>query len=620
MSRVADLLRAGRTPLPGDGQPRLPMTERQRIAVVAGLMIVGQAAFRAWAVYPSFFYGDDYRLIREGRLSDLGLEYLLRPYDAQFMPYGRLVAWFAARPELAQWWMLATTSWIAQLVAGLACLWMLVTLFGWRWGIVGPLALYLSYAITMPVLMWWAAGLNQIPLQAVFFASVAAWVHYLRSRHRRWLLITFLILGFGLLCYVKTLFLFPVLGFIALAYFAEGGPVRRVRSAVRTYWPAVLTGLVGAAGFTAYYVTHVPQLATSGGSRQFGELLDGMLGTSFAVGAFGGPWRWDDRIAPAGLADPPAWSVHLCWALVALVIAYLALRRERTLRAWAMLAVYLLADFTILLTTRAPVVGAVTGFEYRYLTDSACALALAVSLASMPILGALQSSTPRAQPLLTRGLPRRFVVAAVALIVVSGTASATAYARMWHSENVGEHFLGTAVSSMEGRDEVDLADQDVPPTVIAPFGHPYNRTRILLPLLTTTAHFPEATDQLNILDEDGAVQPADLDVAASSLPPPVDGCGWRVASAGRSIPLERPTNGFSWWLKIGYLASGDSAVRVTAGTSSVETEVFRGLGDLFVYVDGGVFDEVRLDGLDPGVTLCIDAVDVGTPVPEGEVP
>jgi hypothetical protein len=283
-----------------------------------------------------------------------------------------------------------------------------------------------------------------------------------------------------------------------------------------------------------------------------------------------------------------------------------------------MLAGYLLADFAILLSTRAPVVGAVTGFEYRYLTDSTCALVLAGALASMPVLGAVESSQPRDRPLLIHGVSRRFVAGAVAIVVLSGTVSATGYARMWHTQNVGDHFLNTAIDTMAGLDEVDLADQDVPPTVIAPFGFPYNRTRILLPLVSKTARFPEATDDLHILDGDGALRQADLDVAASSRPGPVEGCGWRVAGEGRAIPLERATNGFSWWLKIGYLASGDSGVRVRAGTSTISTEVFRGLGDLYVYVDGGVFDEVRFEALDPGVTLCIDTIDVGTPVPEGE--
>jgi hypothetical protein len=592
---------------------------RHQVWLAGGLMILVQAAFRAWAVYPGFFYGDDYRLVREAGLDKFGISYLTQPYDAQFMPYGRMVAWIAARPELMEWSLLATSSLIAQVVAGVACFWMLGTVFGWRWGILGPLALYLSCAMTMPVLMWWAAGLNQIPLQAVFFATIAAWVHYLRNRSWWWLLATFLIIAFGLLCYVKTLLLFPILAFIALAYFSEGRPIRRVRIAVRAYWPAVLAGLAGAATFTAYYVTQVPQLATTGGSSQFGGLLNGMLGTSFAVGAFGGPWRWDDKIAPAGLADPPAWAVHLSWVLAALIIAYLALRRERTLRAWLMLAAYLAADFTLLLTTRAPVVGAVTGSEYRYLTDSTCALTLAVSLASMQILGAVQSSVPRSTPLLIRGLSNRVVAVGVTLVVVSGAFSAWGYARMWHTENVGDHYLHTAIATMQGSDEVDLADQDVPATIIAPFGFPYNRTRILLPLVSKTARFPEATDSLHILDENGAVHSADLDVAASSLPAPANGCGWKVtATNGASIPLERETNGFSWWLKIEYLASGDSGVRVVAGDGDVTTEVFRGLGDLYVYITGGVFDEVRFEDLDPGVTLCVDTIDVGTPVPEGE--
>ena len=48
-------------------------------------------------------------------------------------------------------WTLAATLTIGvQVLASAACLWMLVTLFGARWGILAPLALYLTSALTCP--------------------------------------------------------------------------------------------------------------------------------------------------------------------------------------------------------------------------------------------------------------------------------------------------------------------------------------------------------------------------------------------------------------------------------------------------------------------------------------
>ncbi|NGZ99941.1 hypothetical protein G5V59_05965 [Nocardioides sp. W3-2-3] len=48
-------------------------------------------------------------------------------------------------------------------VAALACLWFLLTLFGWRRRTLAVLALYLTTAMTVPAFVWWAAALNQAP-------------------------------------------------------------------------------------------------------------------------------------------------------------------------------------------------------------------------------------------------------------------------------------------------------------------------------------------------------------------------------------------------------------------------------------------------------------------------
>ncbi|NGZ99942.1 hypothetical protein G5V59_05970 [Nocardioides sp. W3-2-3] len=96
----------------------------------------------------------------------------------------------------------------------------------------------------------------------------------------------------------------------------------------------------------------------------------------------------------------------LCWIAIALAVGYLALRRERTLRAWLFLASYLGADYVLLLTTRAQVVGAISGTEYRYLTDAMCAVVLALGLATMEPAGR-RGAEPRAGRAAAEATPRR---------------------------------------------------------------------------------------------------------------------------------------------------------------------------------------------------------------------
>ncbi|MCR6032029.1 hypothetical protein GGQ22_11300 [Nocardioides sp. zg-579] len=588
------------------------------VLAAAVAMVLAQLGFRAWAVAGGFFYGDDYQLVDEARAADgLSAGQVVEPYAAQFMPWGRFLAWLASTTESLSWPLLAATSLAVQALASAACVWMLVTLFGRRPLILVPLALYLSTAVTMPALMWWAAALNQLPVQAVFFAAVAAWVRYLRSRRLLWLGITLAILALGLCCYVKTLLVFPVLAFLALAFFARGGPVRRVVEVARTYWPAVLAGVLGGAAFLVYYLLEVPQISSDERPVGAGELAHRMIGDSFGTGVLGGPWHWTTDIAPVARATPPEWAVHLTWIVIALVVVGTVLRRERTLRVWLLLAAYVGADFVLLLTTRAQVVGSVSGTEYRYLTDAACAVVLCLGLATMELLDAPDSTRTRPEPLLTRVPGPRVVAAATALVAFSGLASSWAYAKVWHDQHPGKTMLGAAVEQLEGVASVDLADQGLASDVSGAFGPPYNSLEVLLPMLSPAARFPDSTERLHVLEEDGTVVPAQVEDTLAAEPGPVPGCGWRVREEGRTIPLEGPAIPVGWWLQIDYLASADSGLRVEAGGGTTIADVVRGLGTVFVKVlPEERFDTIRLEGLDPGVTLCVDTLVVGQPEPE----
>lgn len=576
-------------------------------------MVLAQLCFRAWAVLPSYFYLDDYRLVDEARTAGLNLDNLTEPYDAQFMPFGRFVAWVAAIPDQMSWPLMAATSLGIQLMASVACASMLITLFGWRWRILAPLGLYLSSAMTMPAFMWWAAGLNQMPLQAVFFAALATWVSYLRTRRLSWLALTVLVLSVGLLCYVKTLLVFPVLAFVAVGWFARGSPLRRVISVLRDYRLAALTGLVGGIAFLVYYVRTAPQLATTEVPSGAVALARQMVGDSFIVALFGGPWQWDEQIAPVAQADAPQWAVYVSWALAGAVVAYFALRRERTLRAWVLLAAYVGIDYVLLLTTRAQVVGSVSGTEYRYMTDAASVAVLALGLASMSLPGATESSRLRASPLPAGALGPRWIAALTVLVVASSTWSSWAYARVWHTNHPGASFFSNTLSSVEGVARVDLANQFLPITLTGAFGPPANATEVLLPLLDPDLKFPTQTDQLHVLDEYGRVVLADLEEGTTSVPGPTPGCGWAVTGAGRRVPLKGPVIGVSWWVRLDYLSSQDTGLRLRAGRTDARLNLRRGLGTVYVLAQGP-FNDIALDDLDPGVTLCVDALVVGNPV------
>ncbi|CAN5270160.1 hypothetical protein BH09ACT12_BH09ACT12_35510 [soil metagenome] len=591
---------------------------RDLVLGAAVLLVAAQLGLRAWALFPSWFYLDDYNLLLDAQ-SQSSVGHLLDPYNSHLMPAGRLVAWLVESSGVLDWSVAATSVLALQATAGAAAVWMLCTLFGVRWSVLAPLALYLFSPITVPAMMWWTAALNQVFLQTAFFLTVGAAIHYLRSRRIIWLLATLAAIGLGLLFYVKALLLGPVVAFLALAYFARGGPITRVRRVVRTYWPAAVGGAVLVGGYLVYYVSHVSEPFTRTGPGLVGRLADSMIGTAFGTALLGGPWRWQSTAPPNSFADPPSWTVHVAWVFVVLVILYGAFTRVRTLRAWALLAGYLIALLALLVDSRAPVYGSIIGLEYRYLTDAACALALVVGLVFLPLRGAVESSAPRAEPLL-RVRVRPLVTAGLVLaICVSSIVSTVPYVQRWHHDNASDGYLHTLRRELQSHGTVDLADQTVPEEVVSGVFAPANQLRRLLPLLDATVAFPTSTDALVAVADDGTLRHAVIDSSVPAKPGSRPGCGWLVQDIGRTIPLEGRAFDWTWWIRIGYLSSADSPVVISAGDTVEETEVQRGAHSLYVKIEGG-FDDVKISGLDDDVVMCVDSIDVGQPTAEGGLP
>jgi hypothetical protein len=586
--------------------------------VMALVLLLGQVALRSWMLLGSWFYTDDYRLLAQSRGERLDLDYLTTPFDSQFMPVGRLIAWVVSNSgEVATSWGAAVTITLllSTLAAG-ACWWMLVSVFGTRVAILPLFALYLFSALSAPALMWWAAGLNQLPLQAVWFATVAAWTGYLRTRRLRWLALTTSLVVLGLLAYVKTLLVLPVLFVLAVGYFASGTLRERLVTAVRTYWTAAVAGLLVAGAYVAYYAVAVPQpfVEQDAGTGLAGSLADTMLATAFGSSAVGGPWRWDTRNPPTGYADPPSWAVHVAWVVLVATIVLAALRRRRSGRAWLVLALSLAGAWALLLTTRAPVAGAGIGLEMRYLTETVCALVLALGLAWLPVPGAREHSTPRARPLLAVAPTPVLVGVLSCAYLVGAVASTATYARIWHTDNPGSAYLHRVSDSVDASGSLDLTGGPVPAAVMPGYAFPYNTLEVLVPLYTAKAEFPSISTTLHSVADDGTVTPTVIDPAVTSPTGPTPGCGWDVSASGRSIPLENGTIDVDWWLRIGYLASARTDVTVTAGDVSRTTTLNPGIGSLYVQATGA-FDRVRISGLTPGATLCVDVVEVGLPVP-----
>ena len=576
---------------------------------VALALVAAHLLFRAWALSENWFFYDDYYLIQEGA-SPSALSELLQPYNGHLMPGARLVAWLLAENGGLMWGLAGALTLAVQAAAAGGALWMLLTLFGRRWGILVPLALYLTSAFTMPSMIWWSVAVTALPTQVAFVWGVGCWVQYLRTRAGSWLGATIGAVGFGLFFDVRGILVVPVLVFMTLAYFSSGSIVRRLGGLVRV-WPGVLVGGVVSLAYVVAYRAYVPQPFNESSWSTLGAMASNMVTRAIPTGLLGGPWVWQDDLL---VARPPTWAAWTSTALVLAVPVVAWLQRRRTLRAWIP-TVFLVVTILVLVSlSRAPVLGPVLGLDYRFFAEVSCAVVLGIGLAFMELEEATESSAPRAEPRLRITPPAWLPVGLAGAVVASGLYSGATYALTFSERNASHDFFDTAVADIDRVGNIDLVDQPLSPDVMSTLFYPFNTTGNLLPMMTEHARFPRSTPLLAVLDDDGHLRSVRVTDSVVSRPGPQEGCGWRVTSRGREIPLTARAFDYSWWLKIGYLSSSDSPLRITAGDATVDTMVLSGLNNLYVQVDGG-FDSIRLDGVASDTTLCVDQIVVGRAEP-----
>lgn len=591
---------------------------RSRAAVLAtaGVLLVAQLAFRTWAAWSSWYFLDDLIILRQLAEGD-EWDYILEPVNGHFAPVAKLVYWGIGSIDPLAWWPAAVVLVVGQALASAACLWMLVSLFGARRGILPPFALYLFLSLSIPSYMWFGAALQQLPLQVALCVAVGAWVRHARGDGLRWLGLCLTSLVVGLLFWEKTLVVLPLLLYLSYAYFTSGGPVSRLRG-LRPQGLGLVAVLGIGVAYVAYYVATVPSQFAAVTPELAGDLAETMLASTLASGLVGGPWQWQVPAPPNAFADPPSWAVHCAWVVVVAVVAYAWLRRIRTGRALLLFLGYVSGTFLLVLTGRASALGATLGTDSRYLSDIPLVAALCLGLAFVDLPGAPGSSALRVEPRI-HAAPRSVGAALLVVVLVGSLVSSLGYVRPWHEDNAARPFFDRFRTEIEARGRTDMVDRVVPEDVMSQLAAPANNFEFLAPLVTDAVHFPEVSSDLAIVGDDGSLRQVAIERGVDSLPGPVPGCGWRVIERGRRIPLAGDAFDYVWWARIGYLSSQDSSVTVSAGSTSVQTRVRAGLNNLYVLLEGG-FGHVTIDGLDPGTTLCVDTIEVGQPEPGGPLP
>jgi len=284
-------------------------------------------------------------------------------------------------------------------------------------------------------------------------------------------------------------------------------------------------------------------------------------------------------------------------------------KRVRAGRAWLFWAGYLAAMVALVTQNRAGAVGPQIGLVYRYVTDGAMVTVLVLGLVFSAVVGAVESSAPAAtaQRVQHPLLRREAALAVVAALLVGSFWSTAQYVHRWHTENEAKAYVAHARSDADRYRGLPIADGEVPEAIVWKVSTPWNLASNLLAPAGIRFE-PKVTDRLMALDTTGHLHPATV-AGQMRGTRTGDGCGIR----GR-VQIDLKGDVFDpnqWWLRIGYIASADTPVRVHIGAVTVKAQLSKGLNAIFVPGYGRP-RAVELTGLNPSVVLCIgDDVQVG---------
>ncbi|WP_191907995.1 hypothetical protein [Nocardioides cynanchi] len=583
-------------------------------------LVVAELAFRAWASFGSWWNGDDFimiaRVFGPGGTTVPGL---LAGFAGHVMPGGFYLTWLLTKMSPYDYALPAASLLAMQALADVGLLRLLMLGFGRRWGILPPLIAYLATSYTVGSAVWWATGVQALPVQIAFFWAMSSQVTYLRTRRPLAALAALAWVGFALLFYEKAILVIGALAIVTVAYFTQGTARQRLRQVWTRYRVSVLASLVLGVGYLAVYVHYGLNFAPATATHvPIGPTADVMVLRGWGPVALGGPLRWrHDPTEPISYANPPSIVVLLAWVCLVLLIREIARSRSCSLRALCLPGFFLVSDLLLVTAGRAAVFGPAIGFEYRYITELSAVTATALAFATMPVRGAVEEvQVVRPSALLDR---RRTVAIACAAVAALGTFSASTFVHNWHRDMVNRaymtHLVHDARTAPAGTQVVDAA---VAPEVVFGFAHPNNLlSRLLAPVDRHLRYVTAATDQLAYPSTDGHLRQISVLPTRHVVSGSTSGCANRLRHGVRTLRLDAPFALAGGWVRVSYLATADSSITVSAGGVSHRTSITSGLHVLYFSAGDQPFDSITLGDLIGEAQLCTDNVIVGQPALTG---
>jgi len=589
------------------------------VVLAAVALIAAQLWWKARLLGHFYFRQDDFQIMDHALTSAFSLKYLFTIDGGHLMPGGLAMAWVLVRLSLYDWTLTSIVTIALLAAASLAMLRLLLLLFGKRPCILIPLAVFLFSPLALPGLSFWTTTLLWLPLQTTIPMALASHIRYLRTGRMRHAVAAAAWLAAGL-AFDEQGVLVPVLAFaLTSAYFVPGGWLSATQTALRSYWRAWVVYGALTVGYVVLFViklqTSVQQPGKPGVFSGVLTLASMMLRVSFFTAAFGGPWRWYAPGGDYGYVVEAAPLIEIAWALaVVLIVASLWYRRH-AVRAWIMLACWLLlADLGPVIISRVSSISAtILGLDLHYLADATPIVAICLGLAFWPVAG-------EEQPYRARRPSRRVLVPVACTVVgaflVSSVWSGVNYLRDTSSA-VPRSYLATARVALAKAEPGTVILSGATPQAVMYNGYlgaAAQTSQVLAPLAPASARIRFTSQpsgpisNLMVFNGAGQLLPA-ADVGDPSIRPPTPAGCWQLPEGTTQIPLAGAVFDYGWIVRLSY-SGGGARVQVKLGTGEHDAVLPAGAHDVYIPVTGAGRDIV-IRRLSQGPATCVSGLTVG---------
>ena len=580
---------------------------------VAGLLIVIQLVLRTWVAARGYFYWDDLILTsRSGSMPLLSTDFLLFDHDGHFMPGAFLVAGLVTKVAPLEWIGPVVSLVVLQALASLSVLRLLRQVMGDRVALLGPLLFYLFSPLTLPSFAWWAAALNDLPLQIGLAWVAGDAIRLVRTGERRYAVSGVLVFALTLSFFEKAL-LVPWFAFaVAAAQLhiqGNGSAIRTVARQGARLWQGALLVMVG---WVLLYTSVASSRPTEYGVGSAASLIWRGFVYGFAPSLLGGPWRWDQsNTFSIPWATPPDLLVALSLLALAGAVGLTLRRKRRVGLVWLLLAGYVGVCLAAMVLGRSgPNTAPVLGQSLRYIADSAVVVATAAALI---IAAPRRTVRSAAQTAPVRRVSVRSVAGlgvAVAFLV-SSVLSTVAFTRTW-SYSPTATYLATVRASLAANRGAPLLDQPISERILWKLANPYDLASRIFSPVPERAYFASSTSRLRRLDDNGHVVDAQMTTKRTAAIGPRPQCGYQVTDLGfTSMPLDGELIQWSWTAHFGYLTSVPGTLEVALESGDpVLVPVSVGLNQVYVSLVGKG-RTVKVRSHTPGMTACVAGAVVG---------